>query len=77
MHMQKPLICAALLIFSSGALADEPKAAGEQDLDLSAILSAMGGNVPMAAALPKAGLPDFKEVTKDLVLKQGLFRICY
>ena len=77
MHMQKLLLCAALLIFSSGALADEPKAAGEQDLDLGAILSAMGGNVPMAAALPKAGLPDFKEVTKDMVSKKGLFTLWY
>ncbi len=57
MHMQKLLLCAALLIFSSGALADEPKAAGEQDLDLGAILSAMGGNVPMAAALPRPDSP--------------------
>lgn len=63
----------AALLSAGSVVADEPQQ-GQQDLDISQIMTTMmgaGGAKPTTAG----GLPDFESVTKDMVADKGLFTL--
>ncbi|MHC4414353.1 MAG: hypothetical protein ACYS0G_03615, partial [Planctomycetota bacterium] len=76
--MLKPtsMLSVALLLSGPAAVAGEPPG-GEEELDLGQIISAMSGKLPVGMPEAKAGLPDFKVVTKDMKSDKGLFTLWY
>ena len=70
----KWVLCLTVGLSGGAVVADQPPA-GETNLDLSQIISSMSGQLPAGLAVPKEGLPDFKEVTKDMTSRKGLFTL--
>ncbi|HUU84794.1 MAG TPA: zinc-dependent metalloprotease [Phycisphaerae bacterium] len=77
MQMRQFLLILAVALWSMPALAQDPKQAGEENLDLSSIMASMAGNISVGETPDKDGLPKFEEVTKDMESKKGLFTLWY
>ncbi len=65
------LFCVGVSLAGGAVAAGEPPD-GEENIDLSQIISSMGGKLPAGFPQPKEGWPDFKEVTKDMKSVKGL-----
>ncbi|MCZ6612433.1 MAG: zinc-dependent metalloprotease [Planctomycetota bacterium] len=70
------LFCVGVSLAGGAVVAGEPPD-GKENIDLSQIISSMGGKLPAGFPQPKEGLPDFKEVTKDMKSDKGLFTLWY
>ena len=68
--------CVGVSLAGGAVVAGEPPD-GKENIDLSQIISSMGGKLPAGFPQPKEGLPDFKEVTKDMKSDKGLFTLWY
>lgn len=68
-------LCVALALAPVAALADP--AATPTDLDLSQVLAAARGGMPGGDEEEAKPYPDFKDVTKDMESKEGLFTLWY
>lgn len=74
--MQKRIVslCLAGMLPSGLAWADDSPG-GQDQLDLSQIMSAMSGNMGAAMSQASGGLPDFKSVTDGMTADKGLFTL--